>query len=62
MREALKAAALHAEIAALTMRPETEIVLTGDDAARMQKLLDVLENLDDVQEIYTNAALDGAAN
>lgn len=62
VREALKAAALHAEIAALTMRPETEIVLTGDDAARMQKLLDVLENLDDVQEIYTNAALDGAAS
>jgi YebC/PmpR family DNA-binding regulatory protein len=62
VREAFKAAALQAEIAALTMRPETEIVLTGDDAARMQKLLDALENLDDVQEIYTNAALDGAAS
>jgi transcriptional/translational regulatory protein YebC/TACO1 len=39
------------------MRPENTIELTGDDAARMQKLLDVLEDLDDTQEVYHNAAL-----
>jgi transcriptional/translational regulatory protein YebC/TACO1 len=35
----------------------TETALEGDDAARMQKLLDVIENLDDVQEVFTNAVL-----
>ena len=39
------------------MRAENTIELTGDDAARMQKLLDVLEDLDDVQEVYHNAEL-----
>ena len=40
------------------MKPETEIELAGDDAARMQKLLDALEGLDDVQEVYHNASMD----
>ena len=57
VRDALLAAGLHAEIAALTMRPETSTPLHGDDAERMQKLLDVIENLDDVQDVYTNAEL-----
>jgi transcriptional/translational regulatory protein YebC/TACO1 len=39
------------------MRPENTIELEGDDAARMQKLLDMIEDLDDVQEVYHNAAL-----
>jgi transcriptional/translational regulatory protein YebC/TACO1 len=39
------------------MRPETEITLEGDQAESMQKLLDALENLDDVQEVFTNATL-----
>ncbi len=39
------------------MRPENTIELTGEDAAKMQKLLDVLEDLDDTQEVYHNAAL-----
>jgi transcriptional/translational regulatory protein YebC/TACO1 len=39
------------------MRPETEITLEGEQAESMQKLLDALENLDDVQEVFTNAAL-----
>ena len=39
------------------MRAENAIELSGDDAARMQKLLDVLEDLDDVQEVYHNAAI-----
>jgi transcriptional/translational regulatory protein YebC/TACO1 len=33
-------------------------VFTGEDAQKMQKLLDVLENLDDVQEVYTNAVIE----
>jgi transcriptional/translational regulatory protein YebC/TACO1 len=40
------------------MKPTTETVMTGDDAARMQKLLDALESLDDVQDVYTTAVLD----
>jgi YebC/PmpR family DNA-binding regulatory protein len=57
VRDALQAAGLNAEMAEVTMRAENTIELTGDDAAKMQKLLDVLEELDDVQEIYHNAAL-----
>ncbi len=41
----------------VTMRPDVTIELAGEDAARMQKLLDVLEDLDDVQAIFHNAAL-----
>ncbi|NDF48526.1 MAG: YebC/PmpR family DNA-binding transcriptional regulator, partial [Betaproteobacteria bacterium] len=37
-----------------------EIVLQGDDAEKMQRLLDALESLDDVQEVYTNASLGDA--
>jgi transcriptional/translational regulatory protein YebC/TACO1 len=40
------------------MKPDTETVFTGEDALKMQKLLDALENLDDVQEVYTNAVID----
>ena len=57
IKAALEAAGLHAEVAGVTMRAENTIELSGDDAARMQKLLDVLEDLDDTQEIYHNAAL-----
>jgi len=57
VRDALQAAGLHAEIGVLTMRPETSTALSGDDAERMQKLLDVIENLDDVQDVFTNAEL-----
>jgi len=56
-RAALEQAGLKPELAEITMKPATEIELRGDDAARMQKLLDALEALDDVQEIYTNAVL-----
>jgi transcriptional/translational regulatory protein YebC/TACO1 len=41
------------------MKPVNENVLTGDDAARMQRLLDALEAIDDVQEVYTTAVMDG---
>ncbi|MBI3100929.1 MAG: YebC/PmpR family DNA-binding transcriptional regulator [Burkholderiales bacterium] len=57
VKNALVAAGLTPDAADVTMRPDVTIELTGDDAARMQKLLDVLEDLDDVQEVYHNAAL-----
>jgi YebC/PmpR family DNA-binding regulatory protein len=58
VKDALDKAGLKAEVAAVTMRPENTIELTGDDAAKMQKLLDALEDLDDVQEVYHNAAIE----
>jgi YebC/PmpR family DNA-binding regulatory protein len=57
---ALEKTGFKAEIAEVTMRAETPIGLAGDDAARMQKLLDVIEDLDDVQEVYHNAELDAS--
>jgi len=56
--EALEAAALKAEIAEVTMRAENSVSLSGDEAVRMQKLLDVIEDLDDVQNVYHNAEID----
>jgi len=53
----LEKAGFKAELAEVTMKPGNEAVLTGDDAVKMQKLLDVLENLDDVQDVYTTAVL-----
>ncbi|MDM0112387.1 YebC/PmpR family DNA-binding transcriptional regulator [Variovorax sp. J22R133] len=58
VKNALEAAGLKPEVAEVTMRPENTVDITGEDAARMQKLLDVLEDLDDVQEVYHNASLD----
>jgi len=58
VKAALEAAALTPELAEVTMRPENTVELTGDDAARMQKLLDVIEDLDDVQDVYHNAELE----
>ena len=57
VKNALEAAGLTPEVAEVTMRAENTIELTGDDAAKMQKLLDMIEDLDDVQEVYHNAAL-----
>jgi YebC/PmpR family DNA-binding regulatory protein len=57
VKQALEAAGLVADEAGVTMRPENTIELSEDDAQRMQKLLDVLEDLDDTQEIYHNAQL-----
>ncbi|GHA70486.1 putative transcriptional regulatory protein [Formosimonas limnophila] len=58
LKNAFDTAGLIAEEADITMRGQTEIELSGDDAIRMQKILDRLEDLDDVQEVYTNAVLD----
>ncbi|AVP57703.1 YebC/PmpR family DNA-binding transcriptional regulator [Pulveribacter suum] len=57
VKDALAAAGLAPELAEVTMRAENTIALEGDDAARMQKLLDVIEDLDDVQAVYHNAEL-----
>jgi len=57
VREALEAAGLKPEVAEVTMRAENPIELGGEDAARMQKLLDVLEDLDDVQDVFHNALI-----
>jgi YebC/PmpR family DNA-binding regulatory protein len=57
VRNALEAAGFKPEVAEVTMRPENTIALEGDDATRMQKLLDMIEDLDDVQDVYHNADL-----
>ena len=55
VKNALEAAGLVADIAEVTMRPENAITLSGEEAAKMQKLLDILEDLDDVQNVFHNA-------
>ncbi|NNM83099.1 MAG: YebC/PmpR family DNA-binding transcriptional regulator [Burkholderiales bacterium] len=58
VKKALEASGMKPELAEVTMRPENETVFSGDDATKMQKLLDALENLDDVQEVYTTAVIE----
>jgi YebC/PmpR family DNA-binding regulatory protein len=58
VKAALEAAGLQPEVAGVTMRAENEIELQGEDAVRMRKLLDVLEDLDDTQDVFHNAVLD----
>ena len=58
VKNALEAAGLKPEVAEVTMRAENPIAMSGEDAAKMQRLLDVLEDLDDVQAIYHNAEMD----
>jgi len=57
VRNALEAAGFKPEVAEVTMRAENTIELAGEDAERMQKLLDMIEDLDDVQDVYHNAEL-----
>ena len=57
IKAALEAAGLHPEVAEVTMRAENTVAITGEDAVRMQKLLDMLEDLDDVQAVFHNAEL-----
>ena len=57
VKNALQAAGLTAEIAEVTMRADNTIDMAGLEAARMQKLLDILEDLDDTQDVFHNAAL-----
>ena len=60
VKAALERSGLKPGIAEVTMKPATEVALAGEDAAKMRRLLDALENLDDVQEVYTTAALGDA--
>jgi len=60
VKASLAAAGFKAELADVTMKPQTEVTFTGEDAVKMQKLLDAIENLDDVQEVYTNAVIEEA--
>ena len=57
VRNALSAAGLTPEMAEVTMRADSMIDLAGDDAAKMQRLLDILEDLDDTQDVFHNAAI-----
>jgi YebC/PmpR family DNA-binding regulatory protein len=58
VKNALEAAGLKPDVAEVTMRAENTVALSGDDATRMQKLLDILEDLDDVQDVFHNAEID----
>lgn len=58
VKEALEAAGLKPAIAEVTMKPTMETIFTGDDAVKMQKILDMLEDLDDVQDVYTTAVIE----
>jgi YebC/PmpR family DNA-binding regulatory protein len=57
VRDALAKAGLHAEFAEVAMKPQNEVELAGEDGERMQKLLDALEAVDDVQNVYTSAVI-----
>jgi YebC/PmpR family DNA-binding regulatory protein len=58
VKETLEKVGFKAEFGEVTMKSTTETVFTGDDAVKMQKLLDALESLDDVQEVYTSAVIE----
>jgi len=60
VKQTLAKAGFKPELAEVTMKPTAEVSLAGEDAARMQKLLDAFEALDDVQEVYTTAVLEQA--
>lgn len=57
VKTALEEAGLKAEVAEVTMKAQNELELSGDDAVKMQKILDALDNVDDVQQVYTNAII-----
>ena len=58
VKEALEAAGLKPVMAEVQMKPNMETIFTGDDAIKMQKILDALEDLDDVQDVYTSAVIE----
>jgi YebC/PmpR family DNA-binding regulatory protein len=58
VKEAMEAAGLKAVLAEVSMKPDVETIFTGDDAVKMQKILDALEDLDDVQDVYTTAVIE----
>ncbi len=58
VKESLEQAGFKPEFSDVTMKPENEVDFTGEEAIKMQKLLDALESLDDVQEVYTTAVIE----
>lgn len=58
VKEALTAAGFTPAMSEVTMKPENEVVFTGEEGDKMQKILDVLEELDDVQDVYTSAVIE----
>ena len=60
VKDALARAGLKPEFAEVIMKPVNEVEMRGEDAQRMQKLLDALESLDDVQDVYTSAVIEDA--
>ncbi|MDY7538931.1 YebC/PmpR family DNA-binding transcriptional regulator [Undibacterium sp. RTI2.1] len=58
IKDSLEKSGFVPEVAEVIMKPGTETIFAGDDAIKMQKLLDALENLDDVQEVFTNAIIE----
>ena len=58
IKEALENAGFKAVLAEVTMKPNMETIFTGDDATKMQRILDALEDLDDVQDVYTSAVIE----
>ncbi|MSP86792.1 MAG: YebC/PmpR family DNA-binding transcriptional regulator [Methylotenera sp.] len=58
IKEAMETAGLKAVLAEVTMKPDNETIFTGDDAVKMQKILDALEDLDDVQDVYTTVVIE----
>jgi YebC/PmpR family DNA-binding regulatory protein len=58
VKDALEKAGFKPEFAEVTMKPGSETVFAGEEAEKMQKLLDAIEGLDDVQEVYTTAVMD----
>jgi transcriptional/translational regulatory protein YebC/TACO1 len=57
IKDALAAQGFASDIGEVTMRPANDIELSGEDAVKMQRLIDALEDLDDVQTVYTSASL-----
>jgi YebC/PmpR family DNA-binding regulatory protein len=58
VKDALAKSGFKPEFAEVTMKPTAEVEMAGEDAARMQKLIDAIESLDDVQDVYTTAVID----
>ena len=58
VKEAFDNVGLKALVAEVIMKPNMETIFTGDDAVKMQKILDMLEDLDDVQDVYTTAVIE----
>jgi YebC/PmpR family DNA-binding regulatory protein len=58
LQAALEKVGFKPELAEITMKPANETAMRGEDGAKMQRLLDALESIDDVQEVYTTALID----